>query len=149
MKVRLHQSGDWQLPVPHQQHRCCIYWPLAGLCKLWHSTLTPARTHAHTHTFKNNHARKHTDRCMRGKRTHSHSSLLSQKHTQTHSCTLQKNNPPPPFPPSCCAYSAYLQQIKRGLILRRAILLDLRWAFSLFHSLQTVFGARSLSAQCG
>lgn len=61
-----------------------------------------------------------------------------------------KKQPPPlsslhPPPPSCCAYNAYLLQIKRGLILKRAILLDLRGAFSLFHSLQTVFGAGSLA----
>lgn len=127
-------------------------WLASANFDTWSYNLRPTHTHAHTCILKTIHAHEHTDRCMRAMHgethAHSHSSPLSQKHTQTHTCTL-KNNLSPPFPPSCCAYSAHWQQIKRGLILRRAILLDLRRAFSLFHSLQTVFGARSLAAQCG
>lgn len=80
-------------------------------------------------------------------RTRAHSSSLFSEALRNTLVHIFKKKHPPSFSPSCCAYNARWLQIKRGLILRRAILLDLRWAFSLFHSLQTVFGA--LSAQYG
>lgn len=100
------------------------------------------------------HIKKHpisqTDRYIYERDRHALTFLLIFSEMHTNTLMHIKKQPLYPFhPPSCCAYSAYLQQIKRGLILRRAILLDLRWAFSLFHSLQIVFGACSLSAQCG
>lgn len=125
---------------PHQLHRCCIYWPPQTL-----TPLADPATYAHAHICLK--TTKQT--CWRKTLALKFFLTFSEIHTNT-LVGIKKQPLSPslctPSPPSCCPYTAYLRQIKRGLILRRAILLDLRSAFSLFHSLQTVFGVRSLSS---
>lgn len=122
---------------PHQLRGCCVYCPLVGLCHLLTLNPDPGKltcTYAHV---RNNWAHKQANGYMQER------FCLTFSETHTHPDLKTTSLPRPPPQLNCWAYGAYLQQIKRGLIRKPAILLDLRRAFSLFHSLQTIFGARS------